>query len=34
MEVHFRTQDLPSGTYLLHLRAADQARTQRLTVVK
>ena len=33
-QVQLRTQDLPSGTYILRLQAADQTRTQRLTVVK
>ena len=34
VQIQFRTQDLPSGTYILRLQAADQTRTQRLTVVK
>ena len=33
-EFQFRTQQLPSGTYMLRLQAAEQTRTQRLTVVK
>jgi hypothetical protein len=33
-QIPFRTQQLPSGTYILRLQAADQIRTQRLTVVK
>lgn len=34
VQFQLRTQQLPSGTYILRLRAAEQARTQRLTVVK
>ena len=34
VQIPFRTQQLPSGTYMLRLQAADQIRTQRLTVVK
>ena len=33
-QFQLRTQDLPSGTYILHLRTGQQTRTQRLTVVK
>jgi len=33
-QFQFRTQQLPSGTYILRLQAAEQTRTQRLTVVK
>jgi hypothetical protein len=33
-EFQLRTQQLPSGTYILRLQAAEQTRTQRLTVVK
>ena len=33
-QIQLRTQDLPSGTYILRLQAADQTRTQRLTIVK
>ena len=34
VQIQFRTQDLPSGMYILRLQAAEQTRTQRLTVVK
>lgn len=33
-QFRLRTEQLPSGTYILRLRAADQTHTQRLTVVK
>lgn len=33
-EIEFDAQDLPSGTYLLRLRAGGQTQTQRLTVVR
>lgn len=33
-QFQFRTEQLPSGTYMLRLQAEDQIRTQRLTVVK
>lgn len=34
VQFQLRTQHLPSGTYILRLQAAEQTRTQRLTVVK
>ena len=33
-QFRLRTQQLPSGTYILRLQAAEQTRTQRLTIVK
>jgi hypothetical protein len=33
-QFQLRTQDLPSGTYFLRLQAAEQTRTQRLTIVE
>lgn len=33
-QLQLRTQDLPSGTYLLRLQTAEQTRTRRLTVVE
>lgn len=34
MEATVRTETLPSGTYFVRMQAADQTRTQRLTVVR